>query len=325
MYRRPEFDETKPSIPQSHSAQAAAPLPPANVAPGKDAASHPSTVKIEPQSGTIHHSHPFGPSVRQADASNRLPNGPSRAPPPESRPPPLGHVPQPNVHHTRNGVQNNHAPPAQQASTSRAPPTPAPAPVQRQPPEAPESEDDPDIDIPTVLDESFGLDSDEDAFYATVDLGENDLGQPIVADDDGGRPIDFEEGLRPDDESMESMDMSTGTNMPARAPATVGQQRPEANSNIRSSGAPIRSNGVAAGNANASLSSSRNGSGQTNQNLSRRTSTSSMGGSFNFPPGMTAADFTRSPQHNMPPPPPPPQGQRHQPPSNLKRSADTMR
>ena len=45
---------------------------------------------------------------------------------------------------------------------------------------------------PDCGEESFNFYSDDDAFLAAVDLGEGDLGRPILNEEDLGRPIDYE-------------------------------------------------------------------------------------------------------------------------------------
>ena len=67
-------------------------------------------------------------------------------------------------------------------------------------------------------DDSFGFNSDDDAFLALADLGppignDADIGRPIEAD--GDRPIDQEEGLlkRPDEEEEEASPANPGQNL----------------------------------------------------------------------------------------------------------------
>ena len=48
--------------------------------------------------------------------------------------------------------------------------------------------------LPDDPDESFHFYSDDDAFLAGVDLGEGDLGQPVLSETDLGRPIGGEDG-----------------------------------------------------------------------------------------------------------------------------------
>lgn len=66
-----------------------------------------------------------------------------------------------------------------------SPPAPAPAQVSAPLPENQNKEGD--------ADESYHFYSDDDAFLALVDLGEGDLGQPVLEEADLGRPIDGED------------------------------------------------------------------------------------------------------------------------------------
>ena len=63
-----------------------------------------------------------------------------------------------------------------------SPPSPAPAPAPASPAEKTSLEADPD--------DSYHFCSDDDALFALVDLGEGDLGQPVLEAADLGRPID---------------------------------------------------------------------------------------------------------------------------------------
>jgi len=100
-----------------------------------------------------------------------------------NRKPPLGLPPitaTTNLDHDRSAASNPFGRPKPQPNTVAAPPPPVAVPVQEH--------------IPDDPDESFHFYSDDDAFLANVDLGEGDLGQPVLPETDFGRPIGGEDG-----------------------------------------------------------------------------------------------------------------------------------
>ena len=99
------------------------------------------------------------------------------------RKPPLGPPPvtvTTNLDRGRSGTANPPDRPKVQPNTVAAPPPPVAVPVEEP--------------LPDDIDESFHFYSDDDAFLANVDLGEGDLGQPVLSETDLGRPIGGEDG-----------------------------------------------------------------------------------------------------------------------------------
>ncbi|KAF8635374.1 hypothetical protein AX15_000379 [Amanita polypyramis BW_CC] len=147
------------------------------------------------------------------------------------------------------------------------------------------------------FEENFGY-SEDDAFLASVDLGDADLGRPIEDDGDTGRPIDFDEGLG--DASTTNSNVTASTNNNEQPTSNVGML-------------PLRT-----GPASGMLSGLLPRQGQRRGNLlpkdpsqhippaksnaqtmgcSTRTAAPSIGG-FYFPPGMNPLekhDQNRSP------------------------------
>jgi len=142
------------------------------------------------------------------------------------------------------------------------------------------------------LEESFGY-SEDDAFFASVDL--EDLGRPIDNEEDGGRPINFDEGLG--NTSMEPVTkdanrIHVGAPPPRTGPATgmlsallPQQSRRTQQGNPPSKQTPYQDQNVPPAKHTTHM---------------KRTATPSIGG-FHFPPGMVRP-FVVVPEreHNSP-------------------------
>ncbi|KAH9899285.1 hypothetical protein C8Q73DRAFT_313586 [Cubamyces lactineus] len=118
-------------------------------------------------------------------------------------------------------------------------------------------------------DDEYHFPSEDDAFLASLDFDALDEGI--------GRPIDFEEGARPDID--DSMDVSTsGTSTGVGGPSVGGrgqqQQSPEATNVLPTAAANVRSSHAAPHTRQGTSASAVQGG---------RARTPSMGGGFNFP------------------------------------------
>lgn len=169
-------------------------------------------------------------------------------------------------------------------------------------------------------DESFGFYSDDDAFLANVDLGEGDLGQPVLPETDLGRPIggddgdsdlgraiDPEEGLggQASGSHVSTAQHGVSTGMLTRLlPQNQQQSRLPDQLNNPSRPAPAQNNHGRAANppSNRHPHQNQNHNQHHNQNQNpnqqsgsatgtKRLLTSSMGG-FNFPPGVVSVPST---------------------------------
>lgn len=137
----------------------------------------------------------------------------------------------------------------------------------------------PEFDIP--VEEHFGY-SEDDAFYASVDLG--DLDKPIEDDEDIGRPIDFDEGQG--NASMDSLTTKdshrfhVGAPPPKTGPAT----------GMLSALLPHQPRRAQQGNLTSRQTTCQDQNIATARHVSytKRTATPSIGG-FHFPPGMVCS------------------------------------
>ena len=138
------------------------------------------------------------------------------------------------------------------------------------------------------LEESFGY-SEDDAFFASVDL--EDLGRPIDNEEDGGRPINFDEGLG--NTSMESVTKDTnrfhvGAPPPRTGPATgmLSALLPQQSRRTQQSNLPSKQ----------TLYQDQNIPPTKPPTHMKRTATPSIGG-FHFPPGMVRPFVVVVPEH----------------------------
>ncbi|KAF5381340.1 hypothetical protein D9615_008363 [Tricholomella constricta] len=212
LHRRPEFEETKPNIAASTSTSAFTPSfasnpthvnnytnnnvtptrPPARIAqqPTKVLSSLPSHMRSEASVA--------GPSshVARTSSNNQTITSSSKA--------------QPSVPTTSSTVPNS----GRQSSVALPPPNIKPmasgASNAPQPPPVAAPLLQPEDTKNEEGDESFHFNSDDDAFLALVDLGEGDLGQPLLPETDLGRPLhDDDEGSDPS-RSTDSISSGSG-------------------------------------------------------------------------------------------------------------------
>ena len=152
-------------------------------------------------------------------------------------------------------------------------------------------------EIDNFVEESFGY-SEDDAFYAAVDLG--DLDRPIEDDGDIGRPINFDEDPTTKDSHRFHVGAPPGpgigihfdetTKDPHRAPPPKPGPGPDSTTTKDSHRAPPPKPGPATGMLSALLPQqprrAPQGQGQhIPPPYTRRTATPSIGG-FHFPSGM---------------------------------------
>ncbi|KAJ7789394.1 RAD52 DNA repair protein [Mycena olivaceomarginata] len=166
----------------------------------------------------------------------------------------------------------------------------------------------PAADADDAVDDPFGFLSEDDTFYACVDMGEGDLGQPI----------DFEEGasrvsVGDEEKAQKAYIPNTSGATSAAAPRTTGETAP---SNDKSAASAARALAIANHcrpstlNPNQQAPSAPEGGASTSAlpPQQKRPSTPSVGG-FHFPPGMPNPLLRNNGR-------PPPQG--------VKRCADVM-
>jgi DNA repair and recombination protein RAD52 len=169
-----------------------------------------------------------------------------------------------------------------------------------------------EIEIPGADDTSYSIDSDDDAFYANVDLGDGDL----------GRPIHFEEGLGGVSVSDVSLDAATSGNLGESLKAPRGNSVHGRVSDASGRGEAAGSGGSRVSLANPSRPQAQAGPSTASRGLhgvdnvagapvppqtkresgsgscvptpppSTRRAAPSMGG-FHFPPGMVCALIPR--------------------------------
>ncbi|KAG2059564.1 hypothetical protein BDR06DRAFT_905002 [Suillus hirtellus] len=188
LYRRPEFDDTKPHISGSISmaVPASVQTAPQTSAITQDVKANNVVVKSEPPQGAETPIKYIPRHLRQGMAS-----GASAS---TSAIPICNDQASGNGHGTTNGLNTPIHTPVQRAVNAnrgqyrQTAPSPLVQPEQRrvsftepgaEPPPADE------VELPAVDETSYSIDSEDDEFYANVDLGDGDL----------GRPIDFEEGM----------------------------------------------------------------------------------------------------------------------------------
>ncbi|KAG1776302.1 Rad52/22 family double-strand break repair protein-domain-containing protein [Suillus placidus] len=189
LYRRPEFDDTKPNLTRSTSSMVA----PASVqtvsqtpAIAPVVKTNTVVVKSEPAQGAEAPITYIPRHLRQEMALGA--SGSTNATPIRND------QASGNGHGTTNGLNTPIHTPVQRAGNAnrgqyrQTVPSPLVQPEQRhvsfaepaaEPPPADE------VDLPVADETSYSIDSEDDEFYANVDLGDGDL----------GRPIDFEEGM----------------------------------------------------------------------------------------------------------------------------------
>ncbi|KAI5996241.1 hypothetical protein EDD15DRAFT_2163823 [Pisolithus albus] len=184
LYRRPEFEDTRPSPPQSNSLAAPGrPVQTTNIGTDSMQQEKPP-IKTEAVSEQPEKVMAYVPRhlrqemISAAQQSKETVQGTSKQPVKE-------------VVDTRPNVQQaaSSKTPVQTASEQTVVQRPRGQSGQRPPDRRvsfanPPDHNEPPVPIPNTQN-NYGLDSDDDAFLATVDLGDCDL----------GRPIDFEEGL----------------------------------------------------------------------------------------------------------------------------------
>ncbi|KAI6044024.1 hypothetical protein EDC04DRAFT_2646791 [Pisolithus marmoratus] len=188
LYRRPEFEDTKGSMPQSNpSAEPARPVQTTNSSTGDPMQQEKPLIKTEAVSEQSekpiayvprHLRQEMGPPAQQNANSKETAQGTSKQ---------LA-----KVANTRSNVQQTTG--LQTPVQTPSEPIPAQQPrdqCDQRPPDRrvsfadpPDDNDESPVPLPSTQN-NYGLNSDDDAFLATVDLGDCDL----------GRPIDFEEGL----------------------------------------------------------------------------------------------------------------------------------
>ncbi|KAG0704949.1 Rad52/22 family double-strand break repair protein-domain-containing protein [Suillus ampliporus] len=188
LYRRPEFDDTKPNITSSTSKAAPASVQPAPQMPAiaPDVKTNTVLVKSEPVQGAGTPVTYIPRHLRQevtAGATSTTGATPSRN---EQAPG--------NAHGTTSGLNTPIHTPVQRAGNAnygqyrQIAPSPLAQPEQRRVSFTEPAAELPPADevvIPPADETLYSIDSDDDEFYANVDLGDGDL----------GRPIDFEEGM----------------------------------------------------------------------------------------------------------------------------------
>ncbi|OAX33186.1 hypothetical protein K503DRAFT_851969 [Rhizopogon vinicolor AM-OR11-026] len=342
LYRRPEFDDTKPTIVTPAPVQTA----PRTPTIAQEVKTNPILVKSEAVQEAETSITYIPRHMRQELIAGAATTTPSRN----------EHAPR-NTHSTANGLNTPIQTPVQQAVNlnrgqyRRTEPSPLAQPEQRrvsstEPAAAPADE----VEIPEADEMSYSIDSEDDAFYANVDLGEGDLGRPIY--------IDFEEDLgggSVSDVSLDRGDAATSGNLrePPKAPqgnlvhsmansssgrgdatapggsrfSLTNPPRPQAQAG--SSTASRASHGVdnAAGARVAppiKRDSGSSSSASISSSSEARRAAPSMGG-FHFPPGMNPA--AQQPKPTVPPQPPKwPTGAASNSSNStgLKRKAETM-
>lgn len=346
LYRRPEFDDTKPSITSSISMAAPASVQTAPQTPAiaPDIKSNRVVVKSEPPTGAEAPITYIPRHLRQEMVAGA--SGPTSATPIRNDQAPE------NCHGIANGLNTPIHTPVQRAGNAnrgqyrQTAPSPLVQPEQRrvsftepaaEPPPANE------VELPVADETSYSIDSEDDEFYANVDLGDGDL----------GRPIDFEEGTGGVSVSDVTFDrgeaaLSENPRESSKAPqgnSVYGQEisssgRGEVNapggsrlshSNVpRFQAGPSTANTVRHGlndavGAPAAPPKIRESSSSTSASSSEaRRGMLSMGG-FHFPPGMNPA--AQQPKPMGPPHPPNWTSGSTSSSSNisgLKRKADTM-
>lgn len=302
LYRRPEFDDTKPNISGNAS----------KVAPASVQTAHQTHVKVdtvvvksEPVLGAGASITYVPRHIRQEMTAGA--NGATSTTPGRNDQAPG------NGRSTTNGLNTPIHTPAQRAGNAnrgqyrQTAPSPLAQPEQRrvsfaepaaEPPPADEAE------IPAVDETSYSIDSDDDEFYANVDLGDGDL----------GRPIDFEEGMggvsvsdvtfdqgeaAPSGNRRESSKDPQGNSVHGQEISSSGRDKSTtlggSHSNaLRPQAGPSTSNGVRHGlNDAASVPAAPPKTRESSSSVSvssseARRAAPSMGG-FHFPPGMNPA------------------------------------
>lgn len=208
LHRRPEFEESKPNIASTSTSTSKPPVPNYHDNANQNArhagaqvlqqststTSFPNHMRSEARPNNINTNATPASTKGKAPAQTGL-NTPiptpthnpttttARQPPPDRKPL------IPNVTNTESSKNSNsHTKPIAASTSKPSPPPP--------PPKAPEADFE-------EAEESFNFYSDDDAFLALVDLGEGDLGQPVLPEADIGRPIGGDDGdgdfVRPQD------------------------------------------------------------------------------------------------------------------------------
>ncbi|KAG1876262.1 hypothetical protein F4604DRAFT_688031 [Suillus subluteus] len=188
LYRRPEFDDTKPNIAGSISVAAPTSVQTAPQTPAiaSDVNTNKVVVKSEPPQGAEAPITYIPRHLRQEMAS-----GASGS---TSTTPIRNDQVSGSGHGTTNGLNTPIHTPVQRAGNAnrgqyrQTAPSPLVQPEQRrvsftEPAAEPPPVD--EVELPVADETSYSIDSEDDEFYANVDLGDGDL----------GRPIDFEEGM----------------------------------------------------------------------------------------------------------------------------------
>lgn len=278
LYRRPESDDMKPSVSlaQQPKSAPAVPVAAAKVNPLREERTvkpESPSEKAEPcivtyvprhlrqemvavaQETTNTKGTAAGPSEQR---SNRLPLDKSNAQRQASFHTPAEPQGQQFMPHTRRYRE------AEQSPLARQQPQVLQVPFAQNP----DDRDNPPVDLPDAdKEESYGFNSDDDAFLAAVDLGEGDL----------GRPIDFEEGLGCVEESIPEQGSRSATTSVIQH-GRVRERMESASSSSAGSEPPMRR---AAPVANSKAS------GQPNANISGSTVVQGAGDSTSTKPGVS--------------------------------------
>lgn len=213
LYRHPEFDDTKPNIVStSESTPASVPTALRTTTIAQGVKTSPVLVKCEAAQEAETPITYIPRHLRQAMAASTAGATPTT--------PSHNEQALKNAHRTTNGLNTPILTPVQQTVNPnrgqyrRAEPSPLAQPEQRRVSfTGPAAAQVDEVEIPAADESSYSIDSDDDAFYANVDLGDGDL----------GRPIDFEEGLggvSVSDVSLDRGEAATSGNIrePPKAP-----------------------------------------------------------------------------------------------------------
>ncbi|KAG1745288.1 Rad52/22 family double-strand break repair protein-domain-containing protein [Suillus lakei] len=312
LYRRPEFDDTKPNIVGSTSKAAPALIQTAPQTPAiaPDLKANTVVVKSEPVQGAEAPITYIPRHLRQEMASGV--SGSTSATPIRNDQAPG------NGHGTTNGLNTPIYTPVQRAGNAnrgqyrQTAPSPLAQPEQRRVSftepvvELPPADE---VEIPVADETSYSIDSEDDEFYANVDLGDGDLGRPIDLEEGMGgvsvSDVTFDQGeaatsgnssyressKAPQGNSVHGQEISSSgrgeatvpggsrfshsnTPRPRAGPSTVNRVRHGLND---AAGVPAAPPKTRESSSTASVSSSE-----------ARRGTPSMGG-FHFPPGMNPA------------------------------------
>ncbi|KAG2139509.1 hypothetical protein BD769DRAFT_1432262 [Suillus cothurnatus] len=320
LYRRPEFDDTKPNMAGSISVAAPASVQtiPQTPAIAPDVKTDRVVVKSEPPQGAEAPITYIPRHLRQEMASGT--SGSTHSTPIRND------QTSGNGHGTTNSLNTPiHTPIQRSGNANRGKYRQIAQPPLVQPEQRRGSFTEPaaepptvnEVELPVADETSYSIDSEDDEFYANVDLGDGDL----------GRPIDFEEGEEaatsgnpresskgPQRNSVHGREISSSGRGDSRGETTApGSPRFSHSNALHFQAAPPTANAVRHGlddpvGAPAAPPKTRESSSSASSFSSEaRRGTPSMGG-FHFPPGMPPNWTTGSTSSNI---------------SGLKRKADT--